>query len=60
LGIESDRWSIALFVKNLLDDDTPRAAFRYLNLASATASDQAVVVMLAPKRQFGMRGSFKF
>ncbi|CAH0495291.1 TonB-dependent receptor [Novosphingobium sp. CECT 9465] len=60
IGIESDRWSLALFARNLFDDDTPRAAFRYLNLASATASDQAAVVMLAPRRQLGVRAGIRF
>lgn len=60
IGIDDPRWTFAIFAKNLLDDRTPRAAFRYLNLASATASDQAVVVMLPPERQYGVRTSFRF
>jgi len=60
LGLGNKVWAITAYVKNLLNDDTPRGGFRYVNTASASGGELAAVVYLAPKRQFGLRGSYKF
>lgn len=59
-GLEAKAWTVTAYVRNLFQDDTPRSALRYVNVASASASDQAVIVFPATPRQFGVRLNYKF
>lgn len=59
-GLEAKSWTLTAYVRNLFQDDTPRSALRYVNVASASASDQAVIVFPATPRQFGLRLNYKF
>lgn len=60
LGLKGAQWTLTGYAKNLFDDDTPRSALRYVNIASASASDQAVIVYLANPRQVGLRLNYRY
>jgi outer membrane receptor protein involved in Fe transport len=57
-GLESGTWDLSAWVTNLFDDDTPsRGGLFGTNLNFLTPT---LTVTYAPRRQFGVTGSYKF
>lgn len=68
-GIESDKWTVAIFVNNVTDDRTPSTVIRFVDFAnflprgtSARTSSfvRAFQYPLADKRQWGMSATYSF
>lgn len=61
VGIESDRYKLELFGRNIFDDKTPSNILRNANPNSSVAQGSNLIVLAAPERAtIGIRGSAKF
>jgi len=61
IGLETDTWSVALWGKNLGDDDTALDILRYIDSRNvATPSTRGFAISLPRPRQVGLTASYKF
>ena len=64
VGLESDRWTLTAWAKNLADDDTPVGGTRYVDFQNDNVPGpgfpRGYVVTLAPGRQVGLTASYRF
>jgi iron complex outermembrane receptor protein len=64
VGLESDRWTLTAWAKNLADDDTPVGGTRYVDFQNdhvpGPGFPRGSVVTLAPGRQVGLTASYSF
>jgi len=58
-GIENDKYSFAIWAKNLFDDDTPTSILRYVDVPSFFAI-RAFGVSLPRTQQFGASATIRF
>ena len=61
IGVETDTWSVALWGKNLGDDDTGLDILRYIDSRNiASPSTRGFAVTLPRPRQVGITANYKF
>ena len=64
VGVETDRWNVTLWGKNLGNDDTPLDILRYVDSRGTTAatatSTRAFALTLPRPRQIGVSANYKF
>ena len=64
LGLETDRWEVALWGRNLTDEKTPTAILRgvafQVDGPGRTINDRAFAAFLRDPRQFGASFSYAF
>ncbi len=64
IGLETDNWNVALWGKNINDDDTGLDILRYIDSRGlpgpAGLSTRAFAVTLPKPRQFGITASYRF
>jgi len=64
IGVETDRWNMTLWGKNLGNDDTPLDILRYVDSRGTTAATalttRAFAITLPRPRQIGISANYKF
>lgn len=64
VGVETDRWAVTLWGKNLTNDDTPLDILRYVDSRGTTAATalttRAFALTLPRPRQVGISANYKF
>lgn len=65
IGVQADQWNMALYVDNILDDNTPRTIGRFTDFANTFAAAPGIrptLFTINPQRgrDFGVRAQYSF